>query len=87
MQIFHFTVRGMPTYRREREYFLFILKTKNSQKKYFKQIKSKDKQHIPNSVFFLKEIRWVRVSFPERKTASTLHAYAIYFFDFSFKHR
>ena len=28
MQIFHFTVHGMPTYGREREYFIFVLKPK-----------------------------------------------------------
>ena len=47
MQIFHFTVHGMPTYEREREYFLFILKQKLPNN-YFEPNKIKDKQHIPN---------------------------------------
>ena len=86
MQIFHFTVRGMPNYGRERV-FSFHFENQKFPNNYFGQIKSKDKKHIPNSFFFLKAIRWVRVSFPKRKTTSTLHAYAIYFFDFSLKHR
>ena len=67
MQIFYFTVRGMPTYKQEREYFIFILKTKKFPNNYFEQIKSKDKKHIPKSFFFLTAIRWVRVSFPKIK--------------------
>ena len=51
MQIFHFTVHGMPTYEMEREYFLFVLKLKFPNN-YLEQIKIKDKQHIPNSFFF-----------------------------------
>ena len=51
MEIFHFTVRGMPTYGRERESFLFILKQKFPNN-YFEPKKIKDKKHIPNSFFF-----------------------------------
>ena len=86
MQIFHFTVRDMPTYGRERV-ISFRFENKKFPNNYLEQIKSKDKQHIPNSFFFLKAIRWVRVSFRKRKTTSTLHASAIFFFDFSLKHR
>ena len=82
MQIFHFTVRGMPTYGREREYFLFRFENQKFPNNYFEQIKIKDKQHVPNSFFFSKAIKGVRVSFPKRKTTSALHAYALYFFDF-----
>ena len=86
MQIFHFTVRGMPTYEREREYFLFVLKTKNSQTTTLNKSNPKTSNTFQN-LFFFKAIRWVRVSFPKRKTTSTLHAYAIYFFLFFFKTR
>ena len=45
MQIFHFTIHGMPTYGREREYFLLLQNQKF-------QNKIKDKQHFPNSFLF-----------------------------------
>ena len=63
--------------------FYFRFENQKFPNNYFEQIKSKDKQHIPNSFFFLKAIKGVRVSFPKRKTTSTLHAYALYFFYFS----
>ena len=63
--------------------FSFRFENKKFLKNYFEQIKSKYKQHIPNSFVFLKEIKGVRVSFTKRKTTSTLHAYALYFFYFS----
>ena len=63
--------------------FSFHFENQKFPNNYFEQIKSKDKQHIPNSFVFLKAIKGVRVSFPKRKTTSTLHAYALYFFDFS----
>ena len=67
--------------------FYFRFENQKFPNNYFEQIKIKDKQHIPNSFFFSKAIKGVRVSFHKRKTTSTLHAYAIYFIDFSFKHR
>ena len=51
MQIFHFTVCGMPTYGREREYFL-CFENQKCPNNYFEQIKIKDKQHIPDSFSF-----------------------------------
>ena len=67
--------------------FSFRFENQKFPNNYFEQIKIKDKQYIPKSFLFLKSIKGVRVSFPKRKTTSTLHAYAIYFFYFSFKHR
>ena len=52
--------------------FSFHFENQKFPNNYFEQIKSKDKKHIPNSILFLKAIRWVRVSFPKRKTISTL---------------
>ena len=49
MQIFHFTIHGMPTYGREREYFL-LFQNKKFPNNNVEQIK--DKQHIPNSFSF-----------------------------------
>ena len=73
--------RSWYAYLREgKRVFSFHFENQKFSNNYFEQIKIKDKQHIPNSFFFLKAIRWVR---GKRKTASTLHAYAIYFFDFS----
>ena len=63
--------------------FSFHLKNQKFPNNYFEQIKIKDKQYIPKSFLFLKAIKRVRVSFPKRETTSTLHAYALYFFDFS----
>ena len=67
--------------------FSFRFENQKLPNNYFEQIKCKDKKHIPDSFSFLKVIRWVRVYFPKIKTTSTLHAYAIYFFNFSLKHR
>ena len=53
MQIFHFTVRGMPTYGRERKYFILFQNQKFLNNN-IEQIKIKDKQHFPNS-FLLSE--------------------------------
>ena len=63
--------------------FSFHFENQKIPNNYFEQIKIKDKKHIPNSFFFLKAIKGVRVYFPKRKTTSTLHAYALYFFYFS----
>ena len=62
--------------------FSFSFENQKFPNNYFEQIKSKDKQHIPNSFLFLKAIKKVRVSFPKTKTTRTLHAYALYFFIF-----
>ena len=51
MQIFHFTIRGMPTYGREREYFLLFQNQKFPNNN-LELIKIKDKQHFPNSFLF-----------------------------------
>ena len=75
--------RSRYAYLREGErVFSFHFENQKFPNNYFEQIKIKYKQHILNSFFFLKEIKGVRVSFPKRKTTSTLHAYAIYFFIF-----
>ena len=83
MQTFHFTVRDMPTYGREREYFLFVLKTKISQTTTLNKSNPKTRNTFQTHFYFLKAIKWVRVSFPKRKTTSTQHAYEALFFDFS----
>ena len=83
MQIFHFTVRGMPTYGREREYFLFVVKTKKIPKQLLLTNQIQRQETHSKLIFFLKAIKRVRISFPKRKTTSILHAYALYFFDFS----
>ena len=54
MQIFHFTVRGMPTYEREREYFLLFQNQKFPNNNLEK---IKDKQHFPNSFLFSESIQ------------------------------
>ena len=60
--------RSWYAYLREgKRVFSFHFENQKFTNNYFEQIKSKDKQHIPNSFFFLKAIRWVRVYFPKRK--------------------
>ena len=82
MQIFHFIIRC--AYLQEgKRVFSFGFENQKFPDNYFEQIKIKDKQHISNSFFFSKAIKGVRVSFVERKTTSTVHAYALYFFNIS----
>ena len=57
--------------------FSFRFENQKFPEKYFEQIKSKDKQHFPNSIFFSESNQKGKSLF--RKTRSTLHAYALYF--------
>ena len=52
MQIFHFTICGMPTYGREREYFLLFQNQKFPNNNI--EHKIKDKQHFTKSFLFSK---------------------------------
>ena len=51
MQIFHFTIHGMPTYGREREYFILFQNQKFPNNN-LELIKINDKKHFPNSFLF-----------------------------------
>ena len=63
MQIFHFTIWGMPTYGRERV-FSFRFENQKFPNNYFEQIKIKDKKHIPNSFFFFESNKKGKSLFP-----------------------
>ena len=77
MQIFHFTVRGMPTYGREREYFYFASKPKICKQQYWTQ----NQRQAALSKFI--SLFWKQSKGEEslflKKTRSTLYAYALYF--------
>ena len=85
MQIFHFTIHGMPTYRRERECFLLLQHQKIPNKNI--EHKIKDKQHFPNSFLFSESNQKGEESLfsKEKQEAHYMHMHSI--FRFFLKHR
>ena len=85
MQIFHFTIRGIPTYGREREYFLFILKPKISKQLSWTN-QNQRQATLSKLVFFLKQSKGEESLFlKEKQEADYMYMHSI--FQFFLKHR
>ena len=69
---------NMPTYGREREYFILFQNQKYFQTTVLNK-KSKTSSTFQTDFSFPKAMRRGRISFPTIKTRSTLHANALYF--------
>ena len=80
MQIFHFTVRGMPTYGREREYSLLFQNQKFPNN--ILEHKIKYKQHFPNSFLFSKSNQKGEKALflKEKQEAHYMHMHSIFRF-------
>ena len=77
MQIFHFTVHGMPTYGREREYFILLQKQKfpNNNLEY----KIKYTQHFSDSFLFSESNQKEESLFlKEKQEAHYMHMHSIF---------
>ena len=85
MQIFHFTVRAMPTYRREREYFLLLQNQKFPNNNLEHKIEYK--KLFPNSFLFSESNKKGEESLflKEKQEAHYMHMHSI--FRFFLKHR
>ena len=81
MQIFHFIVCGMPTYGREREYFIFVWKPKIS-----KQLSWTNKNQIQATLSKRVSLFWKQskgeqsIFLEEKQEAHYMHMHSIFQF-------
>ena len=78
MQIFHFTIRGMPTYGRERDYFLFVLKTKIPKQQFWTNQNQRQETHSKLIFLFWKQSKGEESLFlKEKQEALYMHMHSI----------
>ena len=84
MYLFHFTVRGMPTYGREREYFLFVLKPKIPKQQSWTN-KNQRQATLSNLIsLFWKQSKGEESLFlKEKQEAHYMHMHSIFYFAYN----
>ena len=86
MQIFHFTIRGMPTYGREIEYFLLFRKPKISKQLSWTNQNQRQATHSKLIFIFWKQSKGEESIFlKEKQEAHYMHMHSIFLF--FLKHR
>ena len=86
MQIFHFTICGVLTYGREREYFLFVLEKKIPKQLFWTNQNQRQETHSKFIFLFWKKSKGEETLFlKEKQAAHYMHMHTIFWF--LLKHR